>query len=90
MLVVGEDPTVIERAEAILCKLKFAVSTTTDSDEARRIIPDLRPNVVVVSERHEEPLRTFTTAPVVRMPDTVETMIEDIRRALRVTPIPIR
>lgn len=87
VLVVGEDSSVVEQAEAILCKLKFGVSTTTDPEEALRILPDLRPNVIVVAPRHELLLRTATQAPVVMIPDTLEELINDIRRALRVTPI---
>ena len=87
VLVVGEDASVIQQAEAILCKLKFGVSATTDPNEALRILPDLRPNVIVVAPRHELLLRTAAHVPVVMIPDTLEGLIDDIRRALRVTPI---
>ena len=87
VLVVGEDASVIQQAEAILCKLKFGVSATTDPNEALRVLPDLRPNVIVVAPRHELLLRTAAHAPVVMIPDTLEELIDDIRRALRVTPI---
>ncbi len=87
VLVVGEDTSVIQQAEAILCKLKFGVSATTDPNEALRVLPDLRPNVIVVAPRHEVLLRTASQAPVVVIPDTLEGLIDDIRRALRVTPI---
>ena len=87
VLLVGESDTVLQQAEAILCKLKFGVSATTDPNEALRVIPDLRPNVIVVAPRHELLLRTATQAPVVMIPESLEGLIEDIRRALRVTPI---
>ena len=87
VLLVGEDTTVVQQAEAILCKLKFGVSATTDVEEALRILPDLRPNVIVVAPRHELLLRTASHAPVVMIPDTLDQLIDDIRRALRVTPI---
>jgi len=87
VLLVGEDGTVTQQAEAILCRLKFGVSATTDAKEALRILPDLRPNVIVVAPRHEVLLRTASQVPVVVMPDTLDGLIDDIRRALRVTPI---
>ena len=87
VLLVGEDASIIHQAEAILCKLKFGVSATTDGQEALRILPDLRPNVVVVAPRHELLLRTAAQVPVILIPDTLEGLIDDIRRALRVTPI---
>lgn len=87
VMLVGEDSSVVQQAEAILCKLKFAVSATTDVDEALRILPDLRPNVIVVAPRHELLLRTASHIPVVMIPDTLDQLIDDIRRALRVTPI---
>ena len=87
ILVVGEDASVIQQAEAILCKLKFGVSATIDPNEALRVLPDLRPNVVVVAPRHESALRAATQAPVVVIPETLDGLIDDIRRALRVTPI---
>ena len=87
VLLVGEDSTVIQQAEAILCKLKFGVSATIDPNEALRVLPDLRPNVIVVAPRHELLLRTASQSPVVVIPETLDDLIEDIRRALRVTPI---
>jgi hypothetical protein len=83
----ADDPSIVNQAEAILCKLKFAVSTTTDPNEALRILPDLRPNLIVVTKRHEVLLRTAGHCPVVVMPDSLESLIDDIRYALRVTPI---
>jgi hypothetical protein len=88
VLIVGEDATVVEQAEAILAKLRFAVSTATEPDQALKIIDDLRPNLVVVSGRHEPLIRAATHVPVVVMPDALETLIDGIRRALRVTPFP--
>ena len=87
VLMVGDDPSIVSQAEAILCKLRFAVSTTTDPEEALRILPDLRPNLVVVTKRHESLLRTASHCPVVVMPESLESLIDDIRYALRVTPI---
>ena len=87
MLLVGEDHNIAQQAEAILCRLKFAVSVTTDPDEALRILPGLRPNVIVVAPRHELLMRAASPVPVVTIGDDFDTMINDVRRALRVTPI---
>ena len=87
VLMVGDDASIVNQAEAILCKLKFAVSTTTDPNEALRILPDLRPNLIVVTRHHEPLLRSAGHCPVVVMPDSLESLIDDIRYALRVTPI---
>jgi len=87
VLLVGEDHNIAQQAEAILCRLKFAVSATTDPDEALRILPGLRPNVIVVAPRHELLMRAASPVPVVTIGDDFDTMINDVRRALRVTPI---
>jgi hypothetical protein len=87
VLMVGDDASIVNQAEAILCKLKFAVSTTTDPNEALRILPNLRPNLIVVTRPHELLLRTAGHCPVVVMPDSLDSLIDDIRYALRVRPI---
>lgn len=88
VLLVGDDPTIAQQAELILCRLKFGVSVTTDPDDALRIFATLRPDVVVVAPRHELLIRTAVNGrPVVVIPDDVDTLIDKIRRALRVTPI---
>lgn len=88
VLLVGEDHTVAQQAEAILCRLKFGVSVTTDPQEALRILPGLRPDVVIVAPRHEILLRTASRVPVVLLDDdNFDAMVDQVRRALRVTPI---
>ena len=87
VLIVGDDPSIAQQAELILCRLKFGVTTTTDPEAALRILSSLRPNIVVVAPRHELLIHTATHVPVVVIPDDIDTLIEDIRRALRVTPI---
>ncbi len=42
ILLVGNDRGVVDKAEAILAKLKFAVSTSGSVDKALRVLPDLR------------------------------------------------
>jgi hypothetical protein len=87
VLLVGEDHNIVQQAEGILCRLKFAVSATTDPEEALRILPGLRPNLVVVAPRHELLLRTASPVPVIVIGEDFDAMIDEIRRALRVTPI---
>ena len=87
VLLLGDDVTIAQQAELILCRLKFGVSSTTDPEDALRILGSLRPNVVVVAPRHELLIRTATHTPVVVIPENIDTMIDAIRRALRVTPI---
>ena len=87
VLLVGEERAVVAEAEAILAKLKFAVSTSTNIPEALRVLPDLRPDIVVVDPRHEPLFHGATNVPVVTARENPENLIDDIRRALRVTPI---
>ena len=87
VLLVGEDHSVSQQAEGILCRLKFAVSTTTDPQEALRILPALRPNIVVVAPRHELLMRAASPVPVVVIDENFDAMMDQVRRALRVTPI---
>lgn len=87
VLIVGDDPSIAQQAEHILCRLKFGVTMTTDPEDALRTLSALRPNIVVVAPRHELLIHTATHVPVVVIPDDIDTLIHDIRRALRVTPI---
>ena len=86
-MLVGEEGATVEKAEAILAKLKFAVSTNGSVPDAVRVLPDLRPDIIVVDPRHEPLFRAATNVPVVSSREDAEALIEDIRRALRVTPI---
>ena len=86
-MVVGEERASVERAEAILAKLKFAVSSNGNVPDAVRVLPDLRPDIIVVDPRHEPLFRAATNVPVVVSRENPEDLINDIRRALRVTPI---
>ena len=88
-MLVGDDPAIIDGSEAILAKLRFAVATSSSVDDALRVLPDLKPDLVVAGEGDEARLRTGTPThvPVVvmnrGMQDNPEALIEAIRRTLR-------
>ena len=89
VMLVGDEPAIIDGSEAILAKLRFAVATSSSVDDALRVLPDLKPDLVVAGEEDEERLRTGTPThvPVVvmnrGMQDNPEALIEAIRRSLR-------
>ena len=89
VMLVGDEPAIIDGSEAILAKLRFAVATSSSVDDALRVLPDLKPDLVVAGEGDEARLRTGTPThvPVVvmnrGMQDNPEALIEAIRRTLR-------
>lgn len=89
MMLVGDDPGVMDRSEAILAKLRFAVTTSNSVDHALRVLPELRPDLVVASEWDGARIRSGASGrvPVVvmdrAMRDDPEALIKEIRRALR-------
>lgn len=93
VMLVGNEPDVIDRSEAILAKLKFAVARTGDVDHALRALPDLRPDLVVAKEGDAPRLRSEVpeNLPIIIMRNGPEAMMEDILRTLRkpatVTPL---
>lgn len=88
ILLVGQDG-IAERSEAILAKLKFAVSTTGTVDDALRVIPALRPDLVVAGEFEGRRIQTEMAGhvPILVMRtsagDTPETLIDNILRTMR-------
>lgn len=50
VMLVGDERHALERAEAILARLRFAVATAATVEDALRAIPDLKPDLVVASE----------------------------------------
>jgi len=88
VLMVGKEPDVTSRSEAVLARLRFAVSMVGDADDALRVIPDLRPDLVVATEADSARIRLEApqNVPVVKIEDSgqdPEALIEEIRRALR-------
>jgi hypothetical protein len=90
VLLVGNGTDMTHKSEAILAKLRFAVSTSEDVDHALRVLPDLRPDLVVADEQDEPRIREAASVPIVVMkpgPDTsVDTLIEDVLRTVRSRP----
>lgn len=87
VLLVGEGRHIAAGAEAILAKLKFAVATSPTTDEALRVLPDLRPGLIVVGEEEAEVIRAAAGVPVViarpATDETPEQLTERILRTLR-------
>ena len=89
VMLVGDEPAVIERSEAILAKLRFAVATSNSVDHALRVLPELNPDIVVASEWDGARIRSRAPGdlPIVvidrSMQDDPEALIREIRRALR-------
>lgn len=90
VMLVGDDPSVIDRSEAILAKLRFAVTTSATVDHALRVLPQLKPDLVVVGEGHDdEQMRTGAppNLPIVvmdaEMQNDPDSLIEAIRGVLR-------
>ncbi len=96
VMLVGSEPDLTNRCEAILAKLKFAVTKIADVDQAIRVVPELRPDLVVAPAAEAPRMRSEIpqNLPVVAMPETPEAMIDEILRTLRkpatVTPIGVR
>jgi len=84
---------VIAQAEAVLARLKFAVTTTGTVEEALRMMEGIRPDVVVAEADAASRLRLEWPehVPVVElnaeMRDNVEMLVEGIRQAIRANPI---
>lgn len=91
VLLVGDDPRLAEQSEAVLAKLRFAVATSDNVDEALGILPGLRPDIVVAGAADAERIRMEAPEllPVVVMTEEMRqdhvALIEGIRRTLRAT-----
>jgi hypothetical protein len=89
VLLLGRGETVVAQAEAVLARLKFAVTTTGTVSEALRIMEGIRPNVVVADSDAALRLRleSFEDVPIVEMNpemrDNPDALVEAIRHALR-------
>jgi CheY-like chemotaxis protein len=95
VLLIGTQPDVVDRSEAILAKLRFGVTTSGSVEDALRIVAELRPDIVVSDEKDAERIRLEAPQhlPVVvmdqEMRDSPEALIEEIRRTLRANPAPL-
>ena len=79
----------MSRSEAILAKLRFAVTTSGSVDEALRVVAALRPDVVVAGEGDAGRIRVEAPQhlPVVVMnpalDESPDLLLEQIRETLR-------
>jgi len=92
VLLVGDDSSTIDASEAVLAKLRFAVTTSPGVDEALRVLAGLRPDIVVADADAASRIRIEAPehVPVVVMTEAMredrEALIDGIRQALRANP----
>jgi len=92
VLLVGDDPSVVEGAEAVLAKLRFAVTTSPNVEDALRVLTGLHPDIVVAAPEAAARIRLEAPEhlPVVVMTEEMradrEALIEGIRNSLRANP----
>jgi hypothetical protein len=89
VLLVGDDAEVKDQSEAILAKLRFAVATSTTAEEALRVLPALRPDLVIAPEgdvsriRKEAPENLRVVAMNRDMEESPEELIAEVLRSVR-------
>lgn len=89
-MLVGDQHTVMDRSEAILAKLRFAVTTSTSVEHAIRLLPELKPDLIVAGEMDGARIRRSSSQRVTivvmdrGMKDDPDALIEAILRTLRV------
>ncbi|MGH9370334.1 MAG: hypothetical protein ACRD15_02250 [Vicinamibacterales bacterium] len=89
VMVVGEDPVAVDLAEAVLAKLRFAVTTSASVDDATRVLPGLKPDIVVAASsdagriRMEAPEHLSVVEMTEQMRQDPRVLIDSIRQTLR-------
>jgi hypothetical protein len=89
VLVVGRGESVVSQSEAVLARLKFAVTTSGTVEEALRVMAGIRPDVVVAESEAASRIRLEAPehVPVVEMNGDMrgnpDALIEGIRQAIR-------
>ena len=89
VLLVGDDEPVTSMAEAVLAKLRFAVTTSKTVDDAIRVLAGLRPDIVVAGAADANRVKREASGKlsVVVMTDDMrenpEVLIPAIRETLR-------
>ena len=75
VLLIGDDGAVTSMAEAVLAKLRFAVTTSRTVEDALRVFSGLRPDIVVAGSSDAERVRK-------EAPDglSIVVMTEEMRR----------
>ncbi len=96
VMVVGRGEAVIAQSEAVLARLKFAVTTSGSVDEALRIMAGIRPDVVVAEPDAAMRIRLESADPVPvvelngDMRANPDALVEGIRDAIRATQSQVR
>ena len=92
VLLIGDDASVIEQSEAVLAKLRFAVTTSRSVEEALKVLTGLNPDIVVATPEDASRIRIEAPGhlPVVVLTEAMRTdreaLIEGIRESLRANP----
>lgn len=88
-MVVGEDPVAVNLAEAVLAKLRFAVTTSNSVEDATRVLPGLKPDIVVAASsdagqlRMQAPEHLSIVEMTDRMRQDPHVLVDSIRQSLR-------
>jgi hypothetical protein len=96
VMVVGRGEAVIAQSEAVLARLKFAVTTSGSVDEALRVMASIRPDVVVAEPEAAMRIRLESSEPVPvvelngDMRGNPDALVEGIREAIRASQNQIR
>ena len=89
VLVVGKGETAVAQSEAVLARLKFAVTRSGTVEEALRVMAGIRPDVVVAESDAASRIRLEAPehVPVVEMNGDMrgnpDALVEGIRQAIR-------
>ena len=89
VMVVGDQSAVGNLAEAVLAKLKFAVSPSASVDDALRVLTTLRPDIIVAKAddaarlRREAPEHLAVVTVSDGMREDPQLLIAEIRKAIR-------
>lgn len=94
VLLVGEGDVVVAQSEAVLAKLRFAVTTSATVEDALRVLMGIRPDVVVAEPEAASRIRLEAPEhlPVVVLTDEMRAdrnaLIEGIRKSIRTAKRP--
>jgi hypothetical protein len=89
VMVVGQGETAVAQSEAVLARLKFAVTTSGTVEDALRVMAGIRPDVVVAEPEAASRIRLEAPeyVPVVEMNGDMrrnpDALVEGIREAIR-------
>ena len=93
VLLIGDEDPVTSMAEAVLAKLRFAVTTSKTVDSALKVVAGIRPNIVVAGAEAASRVRREAPEPlpIVIMTDEMrrdaEALIPAIRETLRTAAV---